>query len=366
MKLAYHAPLPPAATGVAQYAATLLGYLRDEFEIDDSAKAALYQIGNNKLHWEIYQRALREPGVVLLHDACLHHLLLGQLSREEYVEEFVYNYGEWFRQTAERYWEGRAMSAADARYFERPMLKRICGSARLVIVHNAAAEAAVLRHAPETKVARVPHLFEAPRDLSYREMDEYRERVLQVPREECLFAVLGHLRESKRIDTILLSFAALRRQGLPVKLLVQGDFVGPDLERALEGRLEEKWVVRRNFLPEDEWWMQAHAIDVGINLRWPLAGESSGIATRLMGIGKAVIVTRSLETEDIPEVAAVKVDAGMAEREELERFAAWLALNADARRAVGRHAAIHTKQFHQVDVVAARMAQLVRVAFEGV
>ena len=86
MKLAYHAPLPPAATGVAQYAATLLSYLRDEFEIDDSAKAGLYQIGNNKLHWEIYRRALREPGVVLLHDACLHHLLLGQLSREEYVD----------------------------------------------------------------------------------------------------------------------------------------------------------------------------------------------------------------------------------------------------------------------------------------
>ena len=85
-----------------------------------------------------------------------------------------------------------------------------------------------------------------------RYRDEYREKVLRVPREECLFAVLGHLRESKRIDTILLSCEALRRQGLPVRLLVQGDFVGPDLERALEGRLEAEWVVRRQYLPELE------------------------------------------------------------------------------------------------------------------
>ena len=30
----------------------------------------------------------------------LHHLLLGKLSKEEYVEEFVFNYGEWLRDFA--------------------------------------------------------------------------------------------------------------------------------------------------------------------------------------------------------------------------------------------------------------------------
>jgi hypothetical protein len=365
MKLGYFAPMPPAPTGVAQYAAVLLTQLEKRFEIATDADANLYQVGNNPLHWEIYQRAIAKPGVVLLHDACLHHLLLGQLTRERYVEEFVYNYGEWFRQTAERYWEGRAMSGADTRYFERPMLKRLCQGARLVVVHNRAAEAAVLSHVPQVPVVVLPHLFEAPRDHFYREVDVYRDQVLGVPRDHCLFAVLGHLRESKRVDVVLRVFEALRGKGLKIGLLVQGSFVGPDLERALGQRLKADGIVRRGYLSEQEWWMQAHALDVAINLRWPLAGESSGIATRLMGIAKPVIVTRSLETDDLPEAACIKVDPGLAEREELERFVAWLTLNVEARRAVGRHAAIHTQHLHGIERVGALLEDSVRAAFDA-
>ncbi|WP_031496675.1 hypothetical protein [Bryobacter aggregatus] len=356
MKLGYHAPLPPAKTGVAQYAATLLRHLAPLYEEGGD----LYQIGNNGLHWEIYQQALARPGIVLLHDACLHHLLLGKLKRDEYIEEFVYNYGEWFRQTALRYWEARAGSAADAKYFARPLLRRLVERAKLTIVHNAAAEAAVRHHAPAAKVALVPHLFEPPRDHCYGEIEQYREQVLGVTRDECLFAVLGHLRESKRIDTILSAFELLVVKGLKIRLLVQGDFVGPDLERALAPRLRTSHILRRPYLSEDEWWLQAHAIDAVINLRWPLAGESSGIATRLMGIGKPALLTRSLETRDIPEAAAIQIDPGPPERAQLEHFVAWLALQPEARRAIGRHAVLHTRQFHHVERVAAQIAELLR------
>ena len=58
MSLGYYAPMPPAPTGVAQYAESLLRHLKPGLQ------GNLYQLGNNGLHWEIYQRALREPGVV--------------------------------------------------------------------------------------------------------------------------------------------------------------------------------------------------------------------------------------------------------------------------------------------------------------
>ena len=58
----------------------------------------------------------------------------------------------------------------------------------------------LLEHAPQARVEILPHLYQQPRVYSYREIDVYREEVLKVPREECLFAVLGHLRESKRIE----------------------------------------------------------------------------------------------------------------------------------------------------------------------
>ena len=89
------------------------------------ADVALYHVGNNQLHRAIYRRALADPGVVVLHDAVLQHFFLGSLDREAYVEEFIYNYGEWIARLAGDLWNNRARSAADPRYFEYPMLKRI-------------------------------------------------------------------------------------------------------------------------------------------------------------------------------------------------------------------------------------------------
>src|ERR1700732_4810033 len=101
MKVGYFSPLPPAPTGVADYSAALLPLLRSfgaveiaPEEYDAVYDVNLYHIGNNGLHRDIYRRAITHPGVVVLHDAVLQHLLLGTLDQSEYVEEVVYNYGE--------------------------------------------------------------------------------------------------------------------------------------------------------------------------------------------------------------------------------------------------------------------------------
>jgi glycosyltransferase involved in cell wall biosynthesis len=365
MKLAYYAPLPPAPSGVADYAQALLEGLQAHYDVSvnpatSTADCCLYQIGNNPLHWEHYQLALRQPGFVILHDAVLHHLLLGQLDEAAYIEEFVYNYGEWYREAAGRYWARRAQSASDAQYFARPMLRRLAEASRAVIVHNQAAARMVREHAPGATIHVVPHLFVPPPERSYYEIDTYREQNLQVPRGQMLTGVLGHLRETKRIENVLLAYQALRREGLPVRLLIQGEFVGPDLERNLAPLLGQEGIVRRGHLPEAEWWLMARALDAVVNLRWPSAGESSGIATRLMGIGKPVLLSRGPETEDIPAAAAIKVDAGLAEREELASYLAWLCLNEAARQAIGRHAARHIKQFHSRDAVVGQLREILR------
>jgi hypothetical protein len=64
MKAGFYSPLPPAATGVADYSAALLPELRKlgTVEIDAAeCDVALYHIGNNSLHRDIYQRALAHP-----------------------------------------------------------------------------------------------------------------------------------------------------------------------------------------------------------------------------------------------------------------------------------------------------------------
>ncbi len=89
------------------------------------ADVPLYHLGNNRLHGEIYEQALKTPGVAVLHDAVLHHFFLGGENEREYVAEFVYNYGHWSEDLARELWRRRSRSAADPEYFRYPMIKRV-------------------------------------------------------------------------------------------------------------------------------------------------------------------------------------------------------------------------------------------------
>src|SRR5215203_4801090 len=150
--------MPPARSGVADYAYALAGYLRvhAHIRLNQDGDVNLYHIGNNQLHANIYLRALAEPGVVVLHDAVLHHFALGFLSRTEYVNEFAYNYGQWTRSLAEKLWDERGRSAADSTYFQYPFLKRLAERSRTIVVHNPAAARMVRRHHSSAHVVEIP------------------------------------------------------------------------------------------------------------------------------------------------------------------------------------------------------------------
>jgi glycosyltransferase involved in cell wall biosynthesis len=353
----FFAPLPPARTGVADYAAALLAELRRHGPVEISPErcdAALYHLGNNALHAAIYRRALERSGVVVLHDAVLHHFLLGQLEEAAYTEEFVYNYGEWTRGLARELWRGRAASGSDCRYFEYAMLRRAAERARAVVVHNPAAAEAVARHAPEARVVEIPHLFQAPAALpTAAEMERYRQRLGIAP-GAFLFGVFGYLRESKRLITVLEALAEVRRERPQAALLVAGQFASADLERAVESLLRAPGIVRLPYLEEREFWLAAGAVDACINLRDPAAGETSGIAIRLMGIGKPVLVSDGGECARFPEDACIRIARAAAERDSLCRHMILLTSFSEVARAIGSRGAAHIRDHHGVESIGKR------------
>ncbi len=201
-------------SGVADYAAALLAEMRRQGTVEAGAKQcdiALYHLGNNRLHAEFYRRALERPGVAVLHDAVLHHFLLGQLSEPEYLDEFVHNYGEWNRGLARELWRGRAGSGSDDRYFRYPMLKRVAERSLAVIVHNPAAAAPCANTRPATSVHEIPHLFAAPALPGEAEVLRYRASLGLEP-GAFVFGVFGYLRESKRLFSVLEAFDKVRRE----------------------------------------------------------------------------------------------------------------------------------------------------------
>ena len=91
MRAAFFSPLPPARSGIADYSEALIESLRHlvDLEIFSSAAqpfdparfdVALYHVGNNGYHAFVYETALQHPGVVVMHESNLHHLIADLLS----------------------------------------------------------------------------------------------------------------------------------------------------------------------------------------------------------------------------------------------------------------------------------------------
>ena len=329
--------MPPVHSGVADYAFALLGALPEAVVAGVDGDVNLYHMGNNRLHAGIYRRALERPGVVVLHDAVLHHFHLGELTREEYISEFVYCYGAWYRGMAEGLWAGRSRSVCDDRYFRWPMLKRIAERSLTVIVHNEGAAAMVRREAPAARVEVIPHLPLPSPPVDPVDVERWRGGLGILP-SHTLFGLMGYLRESKRVMAVLRAFARLRAVRGDVWLLVAGETGSIDLSRAMEGLVAGEGVIREPYLAEDVFQLRAAACDVGVNLRYPGAGESSGMTARWMQLGRGVVVSDTGESLALPLAGCPRVSVGLSEEEELLGLMIWLADSPVRRRECGRAA----------------------------
>lgn len=364
MKLGYHAPPPGAPTGVADYAETLLHALRESAppaaEILRDVPAAdlhIYHLGNNRLHSGIYARALSSPGIVVIHDAVLNHFLLGELSAGEYVAEFVHNYGEWNRHVGEELWRERAGCRIDPRYFRYPMLRRAVERAQAVIVHNPGAAAIALGHGAAS-VHVIPHFFGQGHIPDAYETEQFRRRIGVAP-GVTLFGIFGYLRETKRLLPCIRAFRRLHELRPATALLIAGQPASGDLERLLASEALHPAIHRLGHLCDAEFRVATAAVDCCLNLRDPPAGETSGIAIRLMGIGKPVILTEGPEISAIPESACLRVSSGAEEAGSLFRQMAFVTDFPAFRREIGAAAARHIQTHHGLRSAAQQYWQVV-------
>ncbi|MCU0227212.1 MAG: hypothetical protein MUF01_06195 [Bryobacterales bacterium] len=344
--LGYFAPLPPARSGVADYAAAMLDGLRalGTVHVEAAGSTNLYHLGNNRLHADAYQRALREPGLVLLHDAMLHHFLLGQLDEAAYRAEFVYNYGEWHAGLAADLWRRRGCAMTDPLYFRYPLLRRTVEAARVVLVHGEAGRRAVLAQCPEARVAVIPHLrlgdfAESHWTCALRAADRarFRREGLGLRSGELVVGVYGYLRESKRLASVLEAVTALRAEGLPLRLLVVGDFASEDYRHRWEARLQQDpAVIAYRGVREAHFQQLLEAADVCVNLKYPQAGESSGIAARALALGTPLVLSSNADADagELPRGTFAPVATGPAEGSSLRTVLGWLLGDRDARQAL--------------------------------
>src|SRR5260370_10979111 len=148
MRIAFFSPMPPAKSGIADYSAALLDSLVRVAEVtvfsgDDSKKfdpsrfdVCLYQIGKHSHHAFAYEEALRTPGVVVMHESNLHHLIaditIKRNDWDSYMREVEHAGGATALAYAQRV---RALEVGPD-YEGVPMLRRLLEASRGVIAHS--------------------------------------------------------------------------------------------------------------------------------------------------------------------------------------------------------------------------------------
>ena len=300
MTVGFYSPLPPARTAWRIIRAALLAELRRHGRVEVAparCDAALYHLGNNGLHAEIYRRAIAAARAWWCCTMrCCNHFFLGQLNEAAYVDEFVYNYGEWNRALARELWRGArgvggrravlSLSHAEAhrRNVRGPWWCTI-RRPRAVVREHARRRAGGGDSAPvrASAIARRSGSPALPRFAGRTAGD------LSVRRVRIFARVQAGGRVLERSP-------GCTREMPQAGLLIAGQFVSSDLERAVAPLLDAPGVWRLPYLAEREFWLAARAVDACINLRYPAAGESSGITVRMMGIGKPVLLSEGQES----------------------------------------------------------------------
>jgi glycosyltransferase involved in cell wall biosynthesis len=113
-------------------------------------------------------------------------------------------------------------------------------------------------------------------------------------------------------------------------------------------------VYRLGYLKENDFQIASAAIDCCVNLRYPAAGETSGIAVRMMGIGKPVILSDGPQNADIPAAACLRVQPGVAEAAELFNHMVVVSAFPQFAKDLGNKARRHIRESHSLELAAGR------------
>ena len=318
-RLAWFSPLRPERSGIAAYTAELLPYLERAWRIDtfDSSRAhefawrarrapyelVVYQLGNAPCHDFMWGHLAVYPGLVVLHDARLHHARARQLlaaNRDgDYRREFQFDHPDVHPDAAE--YAVRAMGGP-VQYLW-PMRRLVLRVAKLIAVHNPRVADELRREEPDARVdvirMGVPAI--AP-------SEDARQRIRArhgISATAVVFAAFGKMTDEKRIGPIVRTFLSLVADGIDAHLLLIGE------DEGFAGRLAAEDGGRvhvAGYVDDSDVAACLLASDVCLCLRWPTALETSASWLRCLAAARATVVSDLAHTADVPVSVARRVD----------------------------------------------------------
>jgi glycosyltransferase involved in cell wall biosynthesis len=322
MRVAWFSPLPPEHSGIAVYSADLVPLLARAHAIDcwsaanardflwtarrDPYDLLIYQLGNAPCHDYMWGYLTAFPGLVVLHDARLHHArartLLQQERFDDYRHEFWYDHPDAPRDFVEYAVAGLGGPV----YYNWPMLRVVMRTARMIAVHNPRVAADLREEFPEAAIEAI-HLGTASlASATTAAVDAARRHVRQalgVPEDAVLFAAFGKITAEKRIGAILRAFDVIARERDDVHLLVGGDAGGyPALAQELSASAYAPRVHVTGYIPEEAVGDHLLASDACLCLRWPTALETSASWLQCLSAARPTVISQLAHLTDVPSI----------------------------------------------------------------
>ncbi len=342
LSIDYVSPLPPVRSGIADYSVDLLQALQaleepgvrlriasvpeqpcdDDVlsewqrvafdQIGSEGHVPVYHMGNNTYHEPIYNAALERPGIVVLHDVFLHHLLQDRtLAKTGGVDAYI---GEL---TADHGWVGAAVALPPrwsgfgrAGLFALPAHRTLLECQLGVVVHSEWARRFLLSEGITRPIVRVPMVMPVPELTA--ELEDRASSLLSswgVPKGAFVLGSFGFQTPIKRTSTAI---RALAQPGLEqLHLVVGGEVsVGVDLVAMADDLGVSERVHLVGFLPGELFSAAIRACDLSVNLRYPTAGETSASLLRVLALGRGAIVSDYAQFRDFSHDLVVRLPLG--------------------------------------------------------
>jgi glycosyltransferase involved in cell wall biosynthesis len=339
VKLAWVSPLPPSLSGIGDYSADLLPTISqlaptiaftsepewkppepvEDLEVrhyselepalqDDPELIPVYHQGNNPYHNFVYDLAVRFPGVLVLHDVVLHHVLLDRAIQsgdwklyENLLTQQYGRVGTWLFQLRLR------GIATDLESFLFPLSGPLIRRASVTVVHSRyAAEMARLEY-PSAQLQVIPHHSGEPPKIFVRSLQDIRSELGLGPKT-LLVGAFGYVTTPKLGNVLVEAFAKFLDKGADAYLI----FVGDDRQAENVKRLVRETKVQdrvrfMGYASRDHFYAFLNATDVVVALRYPSAGETSGTLSRSLALSRCLIVPEYASFTDIPADACVSI-----------------------------------------------------------
>jgi glycosyltransferase involved in cell wall biosynthesis len=318
LRVAWFSPLPPVRSGIAAYSAEILPALAADHAIEPFSESnahdfvwqarrnpfdvIVYQLGNAPCHDYMWAYLARYPGLVMLHDARLHHararLLLDQKRFQDYRREFHYDHPDAAPGLAEYAVEGMGGSIS---YFWS-MLRVVMRTARAVAVHNPRVAGDLREQYPGVPIDTIRMGVPLAAHTSRAHRTRLR-RDLALPDDAIVFAAFGKVTPEKRMGPILAALGALVEEGRNAYVLIVGDADGCATlhDEVARRRLGERVRVT-GFVPDAHIGAHLDAADVALCLRWPTAGETSASWLRCLAAARPTVISDLAHLVDIPTI----------------------------------------------------------------